>query len=166
MNRRLYVGLTLAALGTETSDGAGGGLFVLFGTAELSGTHILNNTASLGGGVYAVHGTTTLAGAEMSGNSATGASPDGSGGADRFRRMRADLQPGGAAGELGSTFSPRRTWNCGHKGSRDAARARGTRSRTPLGENQAMHPYVILNCSMACAGHSLRKKHVGRRHSE
>ena len=74
------------ASGTEdvrptASFGGGGGLFVLFGTADLSGTHILSNTASLGGGVYALSGTTTMTGAEMSGNSVTGASPLGNGGA-------------------------------------------------------------------------------------
>lgn len=76
-----------AADGSGTEDvhfsasfGGGGGVFVDRGAADLDGTHIMNNTASLGGGVYAVHGTTTLRGAEMSGNSATGAAPYGSGG--------------------------------------------------------------------------------------
>lgn len=59
----------------------GGGVYISFGTFNMSGGKILGNTAMNGGGVYLMIGTFNMSGGEISSNTSTGASSvDGGGG--------------------------------------------------------------------------------------
>ncbi|MCP4542662.1 MAG: DUF11 domain-containing protein [Chloroflexi bacterium] len=57
--------------GNSTFNGEGGGVYVVYGSATLSGTQVVDNSASSdGGGVYVNwHGSVTLIGVQVTGNS-------------------------------------------------------------------------------------------------